>query len=84
MTKPVILIPNSQKTKKQTVVGLSGKSLKFCLRIKIFVQMLEKEVLFAKLTMIILNIAKIHRSVVKKLTSDFQNCPERLKNYNRI
>ena len=70
MTKPVILIHNSQKTKRQTVVGFSSKSLKFCLKIKIFVQMLEKEVLFAKLRMIILNIAKIHKSLVKKLTSD--------------
>ena len=70
MTKPVILIRNSQKTKRQTIVGFSSRSLKFCLRIKIFVQMLEKEVLFAKFRMMILNIAKIHKSLVKKLTSD--------------
>ena len=70
MTKPVILIPNSQKTKRQTIVGFSSKSLKFCLSIKIFVQMLEKEVLFAKFRMMILNIAKTHKSLVKKLTSD--------------
>ena len=70
MTKPVILIPNSQKTKRQTVEGFSSKSLKFCLRIKVLVQMLEKEVLFAKFRMIVLNIAKIHKSLVKKLTSD--------------
>ena len=51
MTKPLILIPNSQKnkeTKKQIIAGFSSKSLKFCLRIKIFVQMLKKEVVFAK------------------------------------
>ena len=70
VTKPVILIRNSQKTKRQTIVGFSSRSLKFCLRIKIFVQMLEKEVLFAKFRMMILNIAKIHKSLVKKLTSD--------------
>ena len=70
MRKPVIVIPNSQKTKRQTIVGFSSKSLKFCLRIKIFVQMLKKEVLFAKFRMMILNIAKIHKSHVKKLTSD--------------
>ena len=69
MRKPVIVIPSSQK-KKQTIVGFSSKSLKFCLRIKIFVQMLKKEVLFAKFRMMILNIAKIHKSHVKKLTSD--------------
>ena len=32
--------------------------------------MLEKEVLFTKFTTMILNIAKIHKSLVKKLTSD--------------
>ena len=32
--------------------------------------MLEKEVLFAKFRMMILDIAKIHKSLVKKLTSD--------------
>ena len=32
--------------------------------------MSEKEVLFAKYRMIILNIAKIHKSLVKKRTSD--------------
>ena len=71
MTIPVILNPNSQKTnKRQTIVGFGIKSLKFCLRIKTFVQMLEKQVLFAKSTMMILNIKKIHKSLVKKLTSD--------------
>ena len=43
MTKRVILSPNSpnsQKTnKRQTIVGFGSKMLKFCLRIKIFVQM---------------------------------------------
>ena len=32
--------------------------------------MLEKEVFFAKFRRIILNIAEIHKSLVKKLTSD--------------
>ena len=71
MTKPVILSPNSQKTiKRQTIVGFGSKSLKFYFRIKTFVQMLEKEVLFAKFRMMILNIAKIHKNLVKKLTLD--------------
>ena len=35
-----------------------------------FVQMLEKEVVFAKFMIIILNVAKLHQSLVKKLTSD--------------
>ena len=71
MTKPVILSPTSQKTnKRQTIVGFSGKILKFCPRIKTFLQMLEKEVFFAKFRTIILNIAEIHKILVKKLTSD--------------
>ena len=71
MTKPVILSSDSQKTnKRQTIVGFGSKSLKFCLRIKTFVQMLEKEVLFAKFRIMILNITKIHKSLLKKLTSD--------------
>ena len=71
MTKPVILSPNSQITiKRQTIVGFGSKSLKFYFRIKTFVQMLEKEVLFAKFRMMILNIAKIHKNLVKKLTLD--------------
>ena len=73
MTKPVIMSPNSANSQKinktQAGVGFSSKILKFCLRIKIFVQMLEKEVLFAKFRTMILNIAKIHKSLVKKLTS---------------
>ena len=44
MTKPVILNPNSQKVKKkQTIVGFGSKILKFYLRIKTFLQMLEKK-----------------------------------------
>ena len=74
MTKPVILSPNnpnSQKiNKRQTIVGFGSKILKFCLRIKIFVQIKEKEVLFVKFRTMILNIAKIHKNRVKKLTSD--------------
>ena len=74
MTKPVILSPNghnSQKTnKRQTIAGFDSKILKFCLRISIFVQMLEKEVIFAKFRTMILNIAKTRKSLVKKLTSD--------------
>ena len=63
--KPVILSPNSQKTNKgQTAVGF----VKFCLRIKIFVLILEKEVLFAKFRTMTLNIAKLHTSLMKKLT----------------
>ena len=50
MTKPVILNPTSQKTnKRQTIVVFSSKILKFCPRIKIFLQMLEKEVIFCKI-----------------------------------
>ena len=56
MTKP-ILNPNNQKTnKRQIIVGFGGKFLKFCLRIKTFLQMLEKEIFFAKFRTIILNI----------------------------
>ena len=44
MTKPVVLNPNSQKTnKRQTIVGFGSKILKFYLRIKTFLQMLEKK-----------------------------------------
>ena len=64
ITKPVILSPNSQKTnKRQTIVGFRSKILKFCLRIKTFVQMLEKEVFFVKFRTMILNIATIHKSL---------------------
>ena len=57
MTKPIILNPNNQKTnKRQIIVGFGGKFLKFCLRIKTFLQMLEKEIFFAKFGTIILNI----------------------------
>ena len=67
MTKSVIMIPNSQKTNKsETIVGFGSKSLKFCLRIKKFAQMLEREVLFAKIRIMILNITKIHKSLVEK------------------
>ena len=58
MTKPVILSPSSQRTnKRQTIVGVGSKILKLCLRIRTFVQLLEKEVLFAKFSTVILNIA---------------------------
>ena len=71
MTKPVILNPNSQKTnKRQTIVGFSSKILKLCLTIKTFLQMLEKEVFLAKFRTIILNIAEMHKNLVKKLTLD--------------
>ena len=71
MTKPVILNPNDQKTnKRQTIVGFGSKSLKFCIRIKTFLQMLEKEACFAKLSAITLHIVEIHKSIVKKLTLD--------------
>ena len=71
MTKPVIMSPKSQKTnKRQIIVAFDNKSLKVCLKIKTFVQMLEKEVLFAKFWMMILNITKIYKSLVKKLRSD--------------
>ena len=57
MTKPIILNPNNQKTNmRQIIVGFGGKFLKFCLRIKTFLQMLEKEIFFAKFRTIILNI----------------------------
>ena len=80
MTKPVILGPNREKTNKgQTIVGFGSKFLKFCLRIKTFVQILEKEVLFAKFKTMILNTAKIHKSLVKKLTLDMLNFKIALK-----
>ena len=85
MTKPVILNPNSPKTnKRQNIVDSAGKIPKFCLRIKISLKILQKEVFFAKFRTMTLSIAKIHKSLVKKLTgyANFQNCPERLKNYN--
>ena len=44
MTKQVILNPKNQKTnKRQAIVGFGSKILKFCLRIKTFLQMLEKK-----------------------------------------
>ena len=67
MKKPVILNPNSQKTnKRKTIVYFDSKILEFCLRIKRFLQMLENEVFFAKLRMMVLKIAKIRKSLVKK------------------
>ena len=69
MTEPVMLRLSSQKTnKRQTIAGFGKKILKFSLRIKKSVPMLEKEVLFAKFKTVILNIAKIRKSLVKKLT----------------
>ena len=71
MTKPVILNPNIQKTnKRQTIVSFGSKILKFCLRIKAFLQMFEKEVLFAKFRTILLNITEIYKKLVKKITLD--------------
>ena len=67
MKKPVILNPNSQKTnKRKTIVYFDSKILEFCLRIKRFLQMLENEVFFAKLRMMVLKITKIRKSLVKK------------------
>ena len=69
MTKPVILNPNSQKAnKRQNIVDSGSKIIKFCLRIKTSLQMLQKEVFFAKFRTMTLSIAKIHKSLVKKLT----------------
>ena len=69
VTKPVILSPDSKIANiRQTIVGFGSKVLTFCLRIKTFVQMLEKEVLFAKFRTMILNIAKIHKGLGEKLT----------------
>ena len=66
MIKPIILTPNSRKTKKrQNVVGFGSKILKFCLRIQIFVQMSEKEVLFAKFVTMILNVVKCNQNEPK-------------------
>ena len=88
MTKPVILNLNNQKTNKsQTIVGFGSKILKFCLKIKTFLQMLEKQVSFAKLRTIILNIAKNTQRPCEKTSkgcANFQNCPQRLKNYNCV
>ena len=40
VTKPVILSPDSKIANiRQTIVGFGSKVLKFCLRIKTFVQM---------------------------------------------
>ena len=70
MTKLAILNPNSQETNKRerTIAGFA--SFKFCLKIKTFLQIVEKEGFFAKFRITILNIAKIHKSLVKKVTSD--------------
>ena len=79
ITKPVILSHNGQKaSKRQTIVGFSNKILEFCLRIKTFVRMLEKEFFFAKFRTMILNIVKIHKNLVKKTNiecANFQDCP---------
>ena len=66
MTKPMILTPYSDKTKKrQNIVGFGSKILKFCLRIQIFAQMSEKEVLFAKFMTMILNVVKCNQNEPK-------------------
>ena len=66
MTKPIILTPYSHKTKKrQNIVGFGSKILKFCLRIQIFAQMSEKEVLFAKFMTMILNVVKCNQNEPK-------------------
>ena len=44
-------------------------SFKFCLKIKTFLQIVEKD-FFVKFRITILNIAKIHKRLVKKVTSD--------------
>ena len=50
VAKTVILNPKSKKiNKSQTIVGFGCKILKFCLRIKTFLQMLEKEVFLQNL-----------------------------------
>ena len=44
MAKPVMLNPNNQKpNKRQTIVSFVSKILKFCLRVKTFLLMLEKK-----------------------------------------
>ena len=58
------------KKKRQTIVVFGSKILKFCHRIKAFLQILVKEVFFAKFRVMMLNIAEIYKSLLKKLTSD--------------
>ena len=87
MTKPVILNRNSEKTNnRQTIVGFSSKILKFCLRIKTFLQMLEKEV-FCKISDDYIEYRRNTQKPCEKTNigcANFQNCPERLKSYNCI
>ena len=66
--------PNIKTNKRQTIVGFASKVLKLCLRIKIFVQMLEKEVFSEKFRTMTLNTVKVHKSFG---CADFQNYPER-------
>ena len=80
MTKPVILNPKSQKAdKRQTTASFDSNVLKFCLRIKAFLQMLKK-VFFVE----------YHKNTQKPCETtnircaNFQNCPEKLKNCNCI
>ena len=58
------------KKKRQTIVVFGSKIFRFYHRIKAFLQILVKEVFFAKFRAMMLNIAEIHKSLVKKLTSD--------------
>ena len=53
----------------ETIVRFGCKIFKFCLKIKTF-QMLKNEVFFTKFKMMISNIAKINKKLVKKVTSE--------------
>ena len=68
------------------MVSFGRKIFKFCLKIKTFAQMLESEVFSAKFSTMILNIAKMHKNLVKKSPVsrpvNFENFLERLKNDN--
>ena len=59
-----------RQNKRQNILGFGSKILRLCLRIETLVQMLEKKVLFAKFRTMTWDIAKIHKSLVKKLTLD--------------
>ena len=82
ITKSVVLSPNNQKTnKRQTTVSFRSKFLKFCLRIKTFVQILEKTSFFAKLgrcTDYCKNTQKPCENI-NVGCANFQNCPQRSK-----
>ena len=88
MTKPVILKPTNQKiNKRQTIAGFRSKILKFCPRIKTFLHMLEKDVFFCKIQDDYIEYPRNTQNPCEKTNigrANFQNCPERLKNYNCI